>query len=63
MGAITTARAVETPFAIDVADPEMATASCSLSRFPICNPLAGVFGDLFMTLKSFRGKAAFAIDW
>ena len=62
MSAVTAARAVETPFAVDIANAQMPSSAGSAHRFKIRDSLAGVLGDLAPARELFVGEAAFAID-
>ncbi len=63
MSAVSAAAAVQAPASINVADAQDATTAGSSGCFPIRNPLAGVFSDLFPARERDGRKTSFAVDW
>ena len=62
MCAVAATGAVQTPAAVDVADPQDTAPACSLPRFEVRNPFAGVLSNLFSAWEVDGRETAFTAD-
>ena len=60
--AVAAPAAVQTPFAINIADAQLRPMRAAAS-FQIRDSFASVFGDLTSATETHGRKAAFAVDW